>query len=477
MVTLFKKAYLKLRFYLNSQTPSKRGPAPLFNEEALGTAKNLPGPGAPFHSFTLYRILGNDLTPRHQPGQTRENLRFILKNEPPLPGCQKYWIVNRIVDPAEEKHIINLLEAHSQPFIHLPFELEEYKKIGYDLAGLPKPRYLVEGKPRWLPKEFRVRLSNRIYRFKNNYVMHNNGARNLALEHGQDKATWVLPWDGNCFLTLQAWASITQAIESKPWYPYWIIPMARTTSHQELLNPHSPPKADQEPQIIFRSGAKERFNPEYYYGRRPKVELLWRLGVPGPWDHWAKEPWDLSIPDYSPQAGQWQQAGWVYRLPSGKNHLEQGKKSETQRLQVRGEAITDFLVNLDAKLLHGQVDLPSLGPTIDSIAQASQVSSFLVDTLRQLGHLARLPSNSTKSAQVFLFKKLTSRWNRNRFKYALNENGNLYWVGYLWLLVRLGHSETLAKELPVLDDRLLWATDQPLTPPLGFLRTFRSSLF
>lgn len=46
--------------------------------------------------FALYRIIGNDLPPRHAVGQTRANLRFLLTEEPDLPGCRKIFIVNRI---------------------------------------------------------------------------------------------------------------------------------------------------------------------------------------------------------------------------------------------------------------------------------------------------------------------------------------------------------------------------------------------
>ena len=41
-------------------------------------------------TFAFYRILGNDLPPRHTVGQTLEKLDFILKNERPLEGCSKY---------------------------------------------------------------------------------------------------------------------------------------------------------------------------------------------------------------------------------------------------------------------------------------------------------------------------------------------------------------------------------------------------
>src|SRR5690554_3566160 len=49
------------------------------------------------NTLVLYRIVGNDLYPRHAKGQSRENLRFVLENEPDFDACEKIWILNRIV--------------------------------------------------------------------------------------------------------------------------------------------------------------------------------------------------------------------------------------------------------------------------------------------------------------------------------------------------------------------------------------------
>ena len=48
------------------------------------------------NKFVLYRIIGNDLYPRHKKGQTIENLQFILENEPELESCEKRWQESRI---------------------------------------------------------------------------------------------------------------------------------------------------------------------------------------------------------------------------------------------------------------------------------------------------------------------------------------------------------------------------------------------
>ena len=326
-----------------------RGPAPVIEQEELRRRYQAAPVSEKDDTFVLYRIIGNDLVPRHRKGQSRENLSFILANEPNLTGCEKRFVLNRIVDSEEEAAIIQLLEKHGRPYLRIPFSDKEYTQQPWDLEGLPEPGYTLSRQYDELPEDFRARLYKRLYRHKNNYLINNNGARNTALADGRDRAKWVLPWDGNCFLTTEAWQEIRSAVETQPWYPYIIVPMARLTDHAVLFEPGFRPEADQEPQIMFRSDASHTFDEDYYYGRRPKVELLWRLGVPGPWDEWAIEPWDLPYPEYGQDAGAWQKAGWVARLPSGSPRLEKGMGSETMRLGVRSEAVTVFLQRMDAE--------------------------------------------------------------------------------------------------------------------------------
>lgn len=336
---------------MEPRRPSERGPAPTADEAELQSTYSSSPVAQENDTFVLYRIIGNDLIPRHRKGQSRENLQFILEHEPDLPGCEKRFILNRIVDPEEEAAIIHLLENHGRPYLRIPFSMDEYAKATWDFQGLPEPGYTLSKQYDTLPDDFRTRLYKRLYRHKNNYLVNNNGARNTALADGKARAKWVLPWDGNCFVTEEAWHELLKEVTTRPWYPYVIVPMARVNDHAPLLQPDFRPVADQEPQVLFRRDAAMSFDEEYYYGRRPKVELLWRLGVPGPWDDWAMEPWDLPYPAYAADAGAWIKAGWVARLPSGNPHLETGTGSETRRLDVRAEAVTAFLLAQDAEIL------------------------------------------------------------------------------------------------------------------------------
>ena len=137
---------------------------------------------------------------------------------------------------------------------------------------------------------------------------------------------------------------------------------------------------------MFRRDSVERFNEEFCYGRRPKVELFWRLGVPGKWDRWVDEEWDQPRRAPSAEAYSFGAAGWVARLSSGMHHLEAADtKSFIDRGTVRVEAIMASLDQLDRKLLS-----PSRGGRgvfLSDPVAAVEPESALVPRLREMGYL------------------------------------------------------------------------------------------
>ena len=332
--------------------PSYRGTAPSPDRSALMAEYRARGLEEEPDTFVLYRVIGNDLVPRHRKGQSRENIAWILEHERDLPDCEKRWVVNRIADQEEEAAILRMLDEAEAPYLHIPFRWDEYRAVAWDIAGIP-----IEFAPfsrgfARLPDDQQGRVLMRLYRHKNNYVMNNNGARNAALADGRARAKWVLPWDGNCFVTTRAWDSIRAGVTTAPEYPYHVVPMARVIDNHQLLNPDFQPEANEEPQILFRRDAAQCFDPDYFYGRRPKVELFWRLGITGPWDSWPLEPWDLRCPDFAEDAGAFSTTGWVARLFSGQATLEKGGciTALKGRGQARVEAIEEMLDLTDERV-------------------------------------------------------------------------------------------------------------------------------
>ena len=305
-------------------------------------------------TFVLYRIIGNDLPPRHRSGQSVDNLRFILDNEPDLPGCEKRWVVNRIVDSTTETAVLDLLRSRKQTILHLPVVAADYARIPLDLESLPSPDFLDSLRFKLFSRcslKYRNRTLGAAHRLKNLYAMNNNGARNAALADGRAHAKWVLPFDGNCFFTASAWGQLTAAVTARPWLRYFIVPMARLSDNRQLTEPDFNPPANEEPQLLFRRDAPASFNPAFPYGRRPKVELFWHLGIPGPWDKWTEESWDQPRRPLSPEAGQFGRAGWVARLFSGVPQLEVTARGILGKRGVaRQQAILTLLAQLDEAL-------------------------------------------------------------------------------------------------------------------------------
>ncbi|WP_444933671.1 alginate lyase family protein [Microbulbifer sp. JTAC008] len=344
----------RYRHFPNFHYPSSRSPYP-----KTTPVKSHKATTNRTQTFILYRVIGNDLAPRHSVGQSRKNLEFILKHEPELDNCEKVFILNRIVDPNEEAAIIKLLDDHQQTFIRIPFSWDDYRKIEWNILDHPISYAPYKLKGLRLRQDLAVQAELSLYRYKNNYVMNNNGARNLALQDGKSKADWILPWDGNCFVTPKAWRAIKQQVLHNNAYPYHVIPMTRLLDNQSILCENFKPTPTEEPQIVFRSDSTEVFDSRYCYGRRPKVELLWRLGVSGKWDEWAIFPWDLPCPDYSEAAGHYTQGAWVARLFSGKPHLERtDQQSSRDRGTTRSEAILAMLDQLDDSSFSADTSTP-----------------------------------------------------------------------------------------------------------------------
>ena len=174
-----------------------------------------------------------------------------MENEPSFAHCEKKWVVNRIVDQAHEAKIISNLLKYQQKYIHIPFKMEEYAHCRYDLNGLPGQFYTHSPGKNLLHPSERTRALEYPFRHKNLYVMNNNGARNAALNEGRQLGEWVMPWDGNCFLTQAAWDSILRDMESLLGERYLIVPMTRVLNNHVCLPPDLCRTRSKSPRLFF----------------------------------------------------------------------------------------------------------------------------------------------------------------------------------------------------------------------------------
>lgn len=245
--------------------------------------------------IVLYRILGNDLPPRHKRGQTYTNLKFILQHEPPLINCQKKWIVNRVVDFREEEKILRLLEEYKQPFIRIPFSLQEYVFCSN--------RKIVDATvDSQIRSEADRQRHNKIL-----YIMNINAARNVALRDGKQIADWILPFDGNCCFDMQSWEKVVDKLQAQQSADKcFVVAMYRIKRNLEYFHFNPNGHIEFEPQVIFGKDTDVEFNESYRYGLHNKIELFKRLNL-----KYARTDYGLRIIDTE------YKCGYVVRLFSG----------------------------------------------------------------------------------------------------------------------------------------------------------------
>lgn len=306
----------------------------------------------------FYRILGNDLPGRHASGQTLLNLKRIIRHEQPFPSCEKRFILNRIVNISLESEIAAILETRKLHFHTIKFHFETYREILLDLECFPDPKHFLKAsyyKAKNMSRRWRAIMT--LYRNKNHYAMNNNGARNLALSEGKEVGEWILPWDGNCFMDRSAWSLLHRNMTFGK-AKYLTVPMVRLAHFDPDMQILHRNIRWEEPQIAFHKTSEQTFDQAFQYGNMDKVELLQRLGTPGPWSTWGGDVAILkltcfrqqNVAERQPKVRHDQTVGWVARLPSGRRAQEVGENSSLERARARQSGILQFLMDLDMKI-------------------------------------------------------------------------------------------------------------------------------
>lgn len=304
----------------------------------------------PEFEFAIARILGSDHFPRHGSNQTLTNLLFTLDHEPEFEGCVKFYVVNRIFDQKSEEAILDLLNSRGVPYVHIPFLGSEYSRNDWDTSPFGGIEYFSSKEFHTLEPALQDRDRCLAAAPKIQYAMNVNGARNAALEEGATRAEWTLALDGNCVLTEAGFRELRRSARSYPRVPYLVLPMTRLTDNEDYFQPADyGRKSAEEPQIAIHRSASERYDERLPYGFRDKVELLMRLGVPGPWLRWSQPSWQPAGKVKSPGRGLYKfSRARVLRLSSGKEQLD-AVESGKARYRARNKAILKSLEYLDRK--------------------------------------------------------------------------------------------------------------------------------
>ncbi len=361
-----------------------KAPAPV-----SGSARSKP------FEYCILRILGNDLPFRHEDGQTIRNLTFTLENEREFDGAKKIWVLNRIADQGKKQQLIALLERHRKDYVDIPYDPRELARIPYAFEELPVEEFKLTKEFDALNERTKGIVDTAILKHKNRYLMNNNGARNRALEEGRRYARWIFPWDGNCFISDQAWEALKQSLTDRRDMKYHIVPMDRILDNEILLDRSYVPNPCEEPQIIFRDDATLSFDEDLVYGLKPKIVLLKRLGVPGLWNGWKRlYPWKAHVPVYRPGAFAFAWSGWVARLFSG------NREQETD-LYARGisreKGMVALLEDMDRKAIFESFDKDRLAFYEEEVLDAVRG-----DLGRDDGSLSNLAATLERNAKEAL---------------------------------------------------------------------------
>ncbi|GJP31883.1 hypothetical protein CLOM_g15731 [Closterium sp. NIES-68] len=211
--------------------------------------------------FMLYRLIGNNMAPLQCAGQLLRNTLYALQHEArALRECRRVWVLNHIVNGTEQALLVDALLAHGvlQQDILI-------RRINYShIATLPESSWT-------------------------DAVTAQNEARNFILEHGRAAgARWILAFDGNQFITAEAWDLIRRAaarheaadlkLFKVPMYrvhqeqsPRWLASRTRFQGVQRF--------APQmwESQVAFRNDSHHRYTEGMAYGKDNKLELIDRV--------------------------------------------------------------------------------------------------------------------------------------------------------------------------------------------------------
>ena len=213
-------------------------------------------------SYTVTRIISNDLPPLHGETQTYLNTKLILEREKLPSDFERIWILNSILNKTKKDHLRRLISSHREV---------------YHIINPP---------------------STKDAKILQNEVLNINKARNFAIEKSfQLGAKWVLILDGCSFLTSESLRSIENVLRRRNQSEVlYFLPMVRlqhkalqlsTNIRYEELFPYV--SGQQECQIainrdVFRSDVLERaslnnskglvFDEEKLYAEEPKLSFL-----------------------------------------------------------------------------------------------------------------------------------------------------------------------------------------------------------
>jgi len=231
------------------------------------------------YRYCVFRIIGQDVPPRHVEGNSFESLKYLLEHEPPLTGAYKKYYLQHNLPRLYRERIEELLVQHNCSWI----------------TGLSSFATL-------------------------------NQSRNYCIEKGLESAEYVLPLDGRSYFTEQDWIQFDRIARATNEAGY-VLPQVQIPSSNEDPGYNFYETAVyegkrvtflREPALAFSVDMTVRYPAATRYGSDVSSWYLMRgLGVPGIWDHVSPDIF-LKTPFYH----KLKYAGCVHRLSSGNDEAD-----------------------------------------------------------------------------------------------------------------------------------------------------------
>lgn len=257
-------------------------------------------------TFTIARILGNELPPRDTCGSRLEVLKYIINHEHIAPNTVRLWLLNRIPDNSYFEQLREVLEAADQQYV-----VEHIDWPAYTAAG---------------SRSDKLRI-----------LININQARNRCIYEGRKLADFTVVLDGDCFFDNEAWlASSKFVLEDQianPWRKYYAHSSHRLTL--ESMQPvHEGTIKLEEAMVVFRHDADLVFDESLPFGQGDKQEFLMRVGL-----EQRGESWHQITPSSLCAIG-----GLVRHLQTGPDDVE---SDVLVRMSVRKKSLTILLSQAD----------------------------------------------------------------------------------------------------------------------------------
>ena len=254
-------------------------------------------------SFSICRVVGNELPPRDVPGTKLECLKYIAEIEK-LDNVHRVWIINHIIDENYKAKVLDILKN------------EEVHEIIFD---------------------HKIYQKQNTWSDKIKYSVNINAARNFGIKLCQKRFDYVACLDQDCYFWPAQWDDIVSNIESdtNKAEHYGLISKRfhfnfAPRSIEDLNN-----LIDEEPMIMFSNTTKFLFDESIKFGDNEKNKLLWKLGI------------EMKKPENKVQFNNGSKcAGYVMHIGFGDEKIE---TNMPERVQARKQGLEGLLSTIDKK--------------------------------------------------------------------------------------------------------------------------------